>query len=227
MLTSLSKSSSCIIEVIHRASSRPVSQPEEQVVTASFTLQPGRELSRELLPFAQGTRTDSFKSPSSGTTLSSVFSSVASGFTQETSLPSTPSANSASFCLSSAPPSSPVPEHTAEIKAALAKFLKRITSFVAPSAHYLSGDDFMAGTSAVNDLPNIRIPCLAISCADDPLMPGEHPPRSQAMESPFVMMAVLKKGGHLGTFTRKRWKKEHGNKRYHTALVEGDQFALW
>ncbi|KAG8941945.1 hypothetical protein FRC04_003904 [Tulasnella sp. 424] len=145
------------------------------------------------------------------------------------------SANSTSFCLSSTPSAPPVPEHTAEIKAALAKSLRKIMSgrrivpqtltkfskgFVAATAHYLSGDEFMAGTSTVNDLPNIRVPCLAVNCTDDPLMPGEHLPRSQAMESPFAVMAVPKKGGHLGRFTTKRWKKQHGNKRYHTALVE-------
>ncbi|KAG8946410.1 hypothetical protein FRC04_011856 [Tulasnella sp. 424] len=200
-----------------------------------FPAFPDQELSREFLPFAQGTRTSSFMSSSSGTAPgpSSLFS--ASGSTQGTSPPSTPSAHSTSFCLSSTPPSTPVPEHTADIKAALAKSLQKIMSgrrilpqtltkfskgFVAATAHYLSGDEFMAGTSAVNDLPNIRVPCLAVNCADDPLMPGEHLPRSQAMESPFVVMAVPKKGGHLGTFTTKRWKKRHGNKRYHTALVE-------
>ncbi|KAG8954850.1 hypothetical protein FRC04_010333 [Tulasnella sp. 424] len=169
----------------------------------------------------QGTRTDSLTSAS----------------TPGSSLPPTPSADSTSFCMSSAPPShpGPVPEHTAEIKAALAKSLRKITSgrrilpqtltkfsrgFVASTAHYLSGDEFMAGTSAFNDLPNIQVPCLAVNRADDPLMPAVHLPRSQAMEAPFFVMAVPKKGGHLGTFTMRRWKKQHGNKRYHTALVE-------
>ncbi|KAG8978026.1 hypothetical protein FRC05_011141 [Tulasnella sp. 425] len=150
-----------------------------------LTAFPDQELSLEFLPFAQGTRTDSFMSSSSGTAPSSVFSSVASGSTQGTCLPSAPSANSTSFCLSSAPPSSPVAEHTAEIKDALAKSLQKITpgrrilpqtltkfgrSFVAPTAHYLLVDEFMAGTSAANDLPDIRVPCLAINCAEDPLI---------------------------------------------------------
>ncbi|KAG8978028.1 hypothetical protein FRC05_011143 [Tulasnella sp. 425] len=222
----------------HWTHTRPAPFPPSPLLPLlpPFPTLPNQKLLQELVPFAQGTRTDSFMSSSSGTARSSVFSSVASGSTQGASLPSTPSANSTSFCLSSMPHSSPAPEHIAEIKATLAKSLKKMTSgrrilpqtltkfsrsFVAPTTHYLLGDDFMAGTSFVNDLPNIRIPCLAINCADDPHMPGEHPPRSQAMESPFVMMAVLKKGGYLGTFARRRWKKEHGNKRHHTALVEG------
>ncbi|KAG8946408.1 hypothetical protein FRC04_011854 [Tulasnella sp. 424] len=224
----------------HWAHTRPTPFPPSPLLPPlppllPFPAFPDQELSREFLPFAQGARTNSFMSSSSGTAPSSLFSSLASTSTPGSSLPPTPSAYSTSFCLPSTPSAPPVPEHTAEIKAALAKSLRKIMSgrrilpqtltklskgFVAATAHYLSGDDFMAGTSAVNDLPNIRVPCLAINCADDPLMPGEHLPRSEAMESPFVVMAVPKKGGHLGTFTTQRWKKQHGNKRYHTALVE-------
>ncbi|KAG8946404.1 hypothetical protein FRC04_011850 [Tulasnella sp. 424] len=224
----------------HWAHTRPTPFPPSPLLPPlppllPFPAFPDQELSREFLPFAQGARKDSIMSSSSGTAPPSLFSSVASASTPGSSLPPTPSANSTSFCLSSAPPSSPIHAHTAEIKAALAKSLRKITSgrrilpqtltkfskgFVVATAHYLSGDEFMVDTSAVNDLPNIRVPCLAINCADDPLMPGEHLPRSQAMESPFVVMAVPKKGGHLGTFTTKWWKKQHGNRRYHTALVE-------
>ena len=78
----------------------------------------------------------------------------------------------------------------------------------------------MTETSAINDLPNIRVPCLAVNCADDPLMPGEDLPRREALQSPFIVMAIPKKGGHLGTFTTKKWKKQHGDTRYHTALVK-------
>lgn len=78
----------------------------------------------------------------------------------------------------------------------------------------------MESTSAVNDIPNIRVPCLAINCADDPLMPGKDLPREQAGSSPYFVMAVPRKGGHLGTFTTKSWKKVHGDMRWHTAAVK-------
>ncbi|KAG8930532.1 hypothetical protein FRC01_002654 [Tulasnella sp. 417] len=127
----------------------------------------------------------------------------------------------------SAHPTSPTPsvaEHTPEIKDALAKSPKATTSFAKASSRrrpmFTSGEEFMAATSAVNDLPEIRVPCLVVNCADDPLRAGEALPRSGAKRSPFVVMAILKKGGHLRTFTTKKWRKQHWKKRYHTAVVE-------
>ncbi|KIO19212.1 hypothetical protein M407DRAFT_31138 [Tulasnella calospora MUT 4182] len=189
------------------------------------------EAPKESRPLAQDSRSKSFAT--SSTSSASVFSTLPSPSTPGTSVPPTPLPRS-SFDLSSPQPAPPLfTEHTPKIKEALSKSLKEVTSrilpqpltkfcksFVASTAHYLSGDDFMAETSAVNDLPNIRVPCLAVNCADDPLMPGKDLPRSQARQSPFVIMAVLKQGGHLGTFTTKKWKKLHGKKRYHTAVVE-------
>ncbi|KAG9042425.1 medium-chain fatty acid ethyl ester synthase/esterase 2 [Tulasnella sp. UAMH 9824] len=190
------------------------------------------ELVLESQPFGQESRNGSFMTSSTRST--SIFSSVPSPSTPGTSSPPTPFSGSSSSCLP--PPLHSVPvvtEHNPEIKDALAKSLKEVTSlllpqpltkfcksFVASTAHFLSGGDFMAETSAVKDLPNIRVPCLAVNYADDPLMPGADLPRSEARQSPYFVMAVPKGGGHLGTFTTKRWKKKNGTKRYHTAVVE-------
>lgn len=51
-------------------------------------------------------------------------------------------------------------------------------------------------------------------------MPGKDLPRSQTTKSPFVMMAIPMMGGHLGAFTTKKWRRRHGEKSYHTTLVE-------
>ncbi|KIO19216.1 hypothetical protein M407DRAFT_11509 [Tulasnella calospora MUT 4182] len=185
----------------------------------------------ESRPLAQESRNSSFMTSSTRST--SIFSSLPSPSTPGTSSPPTPSPGT-SLCLS--PPqttSSVIAEYTPEIKEALGKSLKKVTSsilpqpltkfcknFVASTAHFLCGEEFMAETSAVNDLPGIRVPCLAVNCADDPLMPGKDLPRSEARKSPFVLMAIPKKGGHLGTFTTKKWRKRHGHKRFHTAVVE-------
>ncbi|KAG8978270.1 hypothetical protein FRB90_008517, partial [Tulasnella sp. 427] len=139
-------------------------------------------------PFCRDSRTSSFGStPSRGTTTrsNSLFSALPTPSTPGTSFPPTPSADSA-FCFpptTPTPPPSPLVEHTEEIKAALAKALWKITdqrrlraqtltrfckSFVTATAHFSSWDEFLTETSAVNDLPNIRVPTLAINCADDP-----------------------------------------------------------
>ncbi|KIO21669.1 hypothetical protein M407DRAFT_28736 [Tulasnella calospora MUT 4182] len=190
------------------------------------------EIPQESRPLAQESRNSSFMTSSARST--SIFSSLPSLSTPQTSSPPTPFPESNSFCIPPPSPSPPiVAEYTSEVKEALAKSLKEVTSrllpqsltkfcksFVASTAHFVSGEEFMAETSAVKDLPNIRVPCLAVNCADDPLMPGEALPRSEARKSPFVVMAVPKKGGHLGTFMAKKSRKFHGNKRYHTAVVE-------
>ncbi|KAG9043404.1 hypothetical protein FS837_009655 [Tulasnella sp. UAMH 9824] len=194
------------------------------------------EFARELWPFTKASRNNSSFSSFLSTPATSVSSSLPSPTTPGSSWPPTPLIESNTPCLT--PPqgtssASIVPDYTPEISDALTSSLRKITSrilpqsltglcktFVAATAHFLSGEEFMASTSAVDDLPNIRVPCLAVNCADDPLMPGKDLPRSQARKSPFFLMAVLKKGGHLGTFTTKKWKKRNGDKRYHTALVE-------
>ncbi|KAG8924147.1 hypothetical protein FRC00_005422 [Tulasnella sp. 408] len=214
----------------------PAATNSPSTSSLSFPTSTGSDITRELPSFTQESRNHSFSSSRSSTPATSVFSPLPSPTTPGSSWPSTPLRESSADCLPPVQPTSSapiVPEHTPEIKDALASSLKKITSrilpqsltelcktFVAATAHFLSGEEFMAATSAVDDLPNIRVPCLAVNCADDPLMPGKDLPRDQARKSPFVLMAILKKGGHLGTFTTKKWKKQNGDKRYHTAVVE-------
>ncbi|KAG8930531.1 hypothetical protein FRC01_002653 [Tulasnella sp. 417] len=218
----------------HWANTRPKPfspAPPSTSISSSFPTSIHSESTRDSCSLAQESRSRSFMTSSARS--GSTFSSFPNASTPGTSVPPTPLDDS-SFCIP--PPhslASVVPEHTPAIKEAIATSLKRVTSrliaqpltkfcksFVASTAHFLSGEEFMAETSAVNDLPNIRVPCLSLNCADDPLLPGKDLPRSEARQSPFVLMAVTKKGGHLGTFTTKKWKKQYGNKRYHTALVE-------
>ncbi|KAG8925088.1 hypothetical protein FRC00_004356 [Tulasnella sp. 408] len=226
-------------DIEHWTHTRPKPFPPTTPSTPSSLFSPpsiDSEVPRESRPLAQESRNDSFESSFSSKPPTSIFSSLPSPSTPGSSLAPTPLPDSSAFCLSSRQPTSSshvVTEHTPEIKEALKTSLKRVTSriipqtltafcknFVAATAHFISGEQFMAETSAVNDLPNIRVPCLAINCADDPLMPGKDLPRSQVEKSPFMVMAIPKKGGHLGTFTTKKWRKRYGEKRYHTAVVE-------
>ncbi|KAG8898662.1 hypothetical protein FRC00_002499 [Tulasnella sp. 408] len=226
-------------DIEHWTLTRPKPFPLTIPSTPSSLLSPSSidsEAPRESRPLVQESRNVSFESSFSSKPPTSIFSSLPSLSTPGSSLAPTTLPDSSAFCLSSRQPTSSshvVSEHTPEIKEALKTSLKRVTSriipqtltafcknFVAATAHFISGEEFMAETSAVNDLPNIRVPCLAVNCADDPLMPGKDLPRSQVEKSPFMVMAIPKKGGHLGTFTTKKWRKRHGEKRYHTAVVE-------
>ncbi|KAG8930397.1 hypothetical protein FRC00_001155 [Tulasnella sp. 408] len=153
----------------------------ESPLTLPFLAPLDTDLTPKSLPLAQESRTGSFASSLISTWPKSVFSTLPSPSTPNTSVPPTPFSGANSFCISPAqdsPSTAVVLEHTPEIKCALAKSLKDVTSriipqsltkfwksFVAATAHFQSGEEFMAATSAVNDLPTSGSPSFVVSTA--------------------------------------------------------------
>ncbi|KAI0357834.1 AB-hydrolase YheT [Trametes cingulata] len=62
--------------------------------------------------------------------------------------------------------------------------------------------DYYAKISSSRHVQNIRIPCLAINSIDDPITGSENLPIREIRESPWVVLAVTRTGGHLGWFER-------------------------
>jgi len=66
----------------------------------------------------------------------------------------------------------------------------------APLHGFASRDDYYARSSSAQFLPGVRRPLLAISAADDPLVPAESLPVALAAGNPAVRLLVTPHGGH-------------------------------
>ena len=83
--------------------------------------------------------------------------------------------------------------------------LARATTFAeydelvtAPTHGFASRDDYYQRCSAGRFLAGIRRPYLAVSAADDPLVPAESLPVAAAEANPAVRLLVTPHGGHTG-----------------------------
>jgi predicted alpha/beta-fold hydrolase len=83
--------------------------------------------------------------------------------------------------------------------------LARATTFAeydqlvtAPTHGFASRDDYYQRCSAGRFLAGIRRPYLAVSAADDPLVPAESLPVAAAGANPAVRLVVTPHGGHTG-----------------------------
>jgi hypothetical protein len=83
--------------------------------------------------------------------------------------------------------------------------LARATTFAeydelvtAPTHGFASRDDYYRRSSAGRFLAGIRRPYLAVSAADDPLVPAESLPVAAAEANPAVRLLVTPHGGHTG-----------------------------
>jgi predicted alpha/beta-fold hydrolase len=81
--------------------------------------------------------------------------------------------------------------------------LARATTFAeydqlmtAPAHGFASRDDYYARCSAGRFVAGIRRPFLALSAADDPMVPAESLPRAAAEANPMVRLLVTAHGGH-------------------------------
>jgi len=66
----------------------------------------------------------------------------------------------------------------------------------APLHGFASRDDYYARASSGQFLPGVRRPLLALSAADDPMVPGETLPVALAAANPAVRLVVAAHGGH-------------------------------
>ncbi|MCC7528017.1 MAG: alpha/beta fold hydrolase [Candidatus Melainabacteria bacterium] len=69
--------------------------------------------------------------------------------------------------------------------------------FTAPDGGYGDADNYYAQASAINLIPNIRVPTLIISSKDDPIVPFESF-LSDKLKTPFVTLLAPDWGGHSG-----------------------------
>ncbi|RKP04141.1 hypothetical protein CXG81DRAFT_4142, partial [Caulochytrium protostelioides] len=65
---------------------------------------------------------------------------------------------------------------------------------------YASVDDYYRRGSSAQYVPYIRVPYLAISAEDDPVVPWVTWPVSDAAENPYVVLAAMQRGGHVGWY---------------------------
>ena len=69
--------------------------------------------------------------------------------------------------------------------------------FTAPDGGYGDADNYYTQASAINLIPNIRVPTLIISSKDDPIVPFESF-LSDKLKTPFVTLLAPDWGGHSG-----------------------------
>ncbi|TFK87292.1 AB-hydrolase YheT [Polyporus arcularius HHB13444] len=72
----------------------------------------------------------------------------------------------------------------------------------APLYGFAGAMDYYAKISSSKVIPDIRIPCLAINSADDPVTGADSLPTDQVARSPYLVLAVTQGGGHLGWYER-------------------------
>ena len=70
--------------------------------------------------------------------------------------------------------------------------------FTAPVHGFASRDDYYARSSAGRFVGGIRRPFLAVSAADDPMVPADSLPVAAANSNPAVRLVVTPHGGHTG-----------------------------
>jgi uncharacterized protein len=86
----------------------------------------------------------------------------------------------------------------------------RIGGGSSPPFPFPTADDYYAYASSHQKLRDVRVPCLAVSSSDDPVV--HEIPVDETKHNGWVVLAVTKHGGHLGWFEMgengpRRWIK--------------------
>ncbi len=90
------------------------------------------------------------------------------------------------------------PERFDAEKLKLVKTIKDFDDiFTAPDGGYGNADNYYSQASAINLIPNIRIPTLIIASKDDPIVPFKSF-LSDKLKTPFVTLLAPECGGHSG-----------------------------
>ena len=66
---------------------------------------------------------------------------------------------------------------------------------------YKNPEHYYRDSSCVEHLHNIRRPTLAISAIDDPVVTGECIPYEEFKTNGYLLLALTRRGGHIGWFT--------------------------
>ncbi len=78
--------------------------------------------------------------------------------------------------------------------------------FTAPIHGFMDAEDYWAKCSCKQFLSSISIPTLIINAKDDPFLPDECYPYSEANDNPFIFFEVPEYGGHVGFMTKTNFK---------------------
>ncbi len=90
------------------------------------------------------------------------------------------------------------PERFDADKLKLVKTIKDFDDiFTAPDGGYGDAENYYNQASAINFIPNIRVPTLIIASKDDPIVPFESF-LSDKLKTPFVTLLAPECGGHSG-----------------------------
>jgi predicted alpha/beta-fold hydrolase len=79
-------------------------------------------------------------------------------------------------------------------------------ALTAPLHGFGSGADYYARCSSGQFIPGVRRPLLALSAADDPLVPATSLPREAAAANPAVRLVVPPHGGHTAFVDGAPWR---------------------
>jgi len=79
--------------------------------------------------------------------------------------------------------------------ATIREFDDRVT---APLSGFRDAEEYYAECSSNRFLPGIRVPTLLLHAVDDPFLPAEAIPRSEAEANPAIELALRSTGGHVG-----------------------------
>ncbi|EFA79768.1 hypothetical protein PPL_06587 [Heterostelium album PN500] len=71
---------------------------------------------------------------------------------------------------------------------------------------YPSVEDYYKVTSPSNQIQNIKVPCLFICAKDDNFIPWRSIPYSKFKSNPNTILAMPRKGGHLGFISKSDWE---------------------
>lgn len=89
-----------------------------------------------------------------------------------------------------------------KISAAHFQFIRTFEDFdnyyTAPLHGFANAQDFYAKASCGNYLPDVSVPLLLLSAANDPFLPEACYPRALAAHHTHVFLQITRKGGHVG-----------------------------
>lgn len=75
--------------------------------------------------------------------------------------------------------------------------------YTAPMSGYATADDYYSSCSALQFMPQIRVPTTVITSQDDPMVPGQIFTATADQWSPRTRLVMAPRGGHVGYIARR------------------------
>lgn len=91
---------------------------------------------------------------------------------------------------------------------------------------FRSADEYYRHASSTRVIADIRIPSLFLNSLDDPIAPKLAIPYGDIESNPFTVLAVTKKGGHLGWFSNTKSGKAKLDRWFPTPVAEFFNISL-